>query len=78
MSKGREERTQKLVMSELPGLAAFATMGTTIALCEAVGVLLGLWADHSFGTGPTFLIIGVVLGTVMAVMSVIKQVRRYL
>ena len=78
MSKGREERTQKPVMSELPGLAAFASMGTTIALCEAVGVLLGLWADHSFGTGPTFLIIGVVLGTVMAVMSVIKQVRRYL
>ena len=78
MSKGREERTQKPVMSELPGLAAFATMGTTIALCEAVGVLLGLWADHSFGTGPTFLIIGVVLGPVMAVMSVIKQVRRYL
>ncbi len=78
MSKGREERTRKPVMSELPGLAAFATMGTTIALCEAVGVLLGLWADHSFGTGPTFLIIGVVLGTVMAVMSVIKQVRRYL
>jgi F0F1-type ATP synthase assembly protein I len=78
MSKEREERKQKPVMSELPGLAAFATMGTTIALCEAVGVLLGLWADHSFGTGPTFLIIGVVLGTVMAVMSVIKQVRRYL
>jgi len=53
-------------------------MGTTIALCETVGVLLGLWADHSFGTGPTFLIIGVVLGTVTAIMSVVKQVRRYL
>lgn len=78
MSTGEEEKTGKSVMSELPGLAAFATMGTTIALCETVGVLLGLWADHSFGTGPTFLIIGVVLGTVMAVMSVVKQVRRYL
>jgi len=78
MSEGREEKAEKSVVSELPGLAAFATMGTTIALCETVGVLLGLWADHSFGTGPTFLIIGVVLGTVTAIMSVVKQVRRYL
>jgi F0F1-type ATP synthase assembly protein I len=63
---------------DLPGIAAFATMGTTIATCEAVGVLLGLWADRSWGTAPVFLVIGIVLGTVAAVVSVVQQVRRFL
>ncbi len=65
-------------ISELPGLAAFAVMGTTIAACETVGVLLGLWADHAWGTAPGGLIIGIVLGTVAAVVSVVQQVRRFL
>ena len=34
--------------SDLPGVAAFAMMGTTIASCVAVGVLLGLWADDEW------------------------------
>ncbi len=63
---------------DLPGVAAFATMGTTIAICEAVGVVAGLWADRSWGTAPVGLVIGIVLGTAVAVLSVVKQVRRYL
>ncbi len=53
-------------------------MGTTVAVIEAIGVVLGLWADRAFGTAPGGLILGLVLGTVVAVVSVIKQVRRYL
>jgi F0F1-type ATP synthase assembly protein I len=53
-------------------------MGLSIALCEAAFVVLGLWADHSWGTAPGGLIIGIVLGTVAAVVSVVKQVRRFL
>jgi F0F1-type ATP synthase assembly protein I len=64
--------------SDLPGLAAFAAMGMTIAIIEALGVVLGLWADRSFGTAPGGLIIGIVLATVVAVVSVVKQVRRFL
>ncbi len=60
------------------GLGAFAALGTTIAITEAVGVVLGLWADHSWGTSPWGLIFGIVLGTVAAVVSVVKQVRRFL
>ncbi len=60
------------------GLGAFAALGTTIALTEAVGVVLGLWADASWGTSPWGLIFGIVLGTVAAVVSVVKQVRRFL
>jgi F0F1-type ATP synthase assembly protein I len=53
-------------------------MGTTIAICEALGVVLGLWADRAWGTAPVGLVIGIVLGTAVAVLSVVKQVRRYL
>jgi F0F1-type ATP synthase assembly protein I len=64
--------------SGLPGLAAFAVMGTTIATCVAVGVVLGIWADNTWHTSPAGLLIGIVLGTVAAVVSVVQQVRRYL
>jgi hypothetical protein len=73
-----EEHPDQSGISDLPGLAGFAVMGTTIATCEAVGVVLGLWADHSWGTAPVGLVIGIVLGTVAAVVSVVKQVRRFL
>jgi F0F1-type ATP synthase assembly protein I len=62
----------------LPGWAAFLTMGSTIALCEALGVVAGLEVDHHFSTAPVGILIGVVLGTVIAVVSVVRQVRRYL
>ena len=62
----------------LPGLAAFAVLGTTIATCIAVGVGLGIWADKTWHTSPAGLLIGIVLGTVAAVVSVVQQVRRYL
>jgi F0F1-type ATP synthase assembly protein I len=69
---------EKSSVRDLPGLAAFAAMGSTIASCLAVGVLLGLYADHLWGTAPAGLLIGIVLGTVAAVASVVKLVRRYL
>lgn len=65
-------------MRDLPGLAAFAAMGTTIASCIAVGVLLGLYADHLWHSAPAGLLIGIVLGAVAAVASVVKLVRRFL
>ncbi len=68
----------KRPFSDLPGTAAFATMGMTAAILIAVGVVLGLWADHAGGTSPWGLLIGIALGTVAAVVSVVKQVRRFL
>ncbi len=64
--------------SGLSGAGAFLVMGTTIATCVALGVGLGLWADHAWGTAPGGLLIGIVLGTVAAVVSVIQQIRRFL
>jgi len=53
-------------------------MGTTIASCMAVGVLAGLYADHLWHSAPAGLFIGIVLGAVAAVASVVKLVRRFL
>ena len=65
-------------VSDLPGTVAFAAMGTTVAILIGVGVILGLWADRAWGTGPWGLLFGIALGTVAAVVSVVKQVRRFL
>ena len=82
MTEGSKDSTANVSenpdRSDLPGVAAFAVMGTTIATCIAVGVVLGLLADHAWGTAPAGLLIGIVLGTVAAVMSVVKQVRHFL
>jgi ATP synthase protein I len=53
-------------------------MGTTLASCLAAGVLLGLYVDHLWNLAPIGLLIGIVLGTVAAVVSVVQLVRRYL
>lgn len=53
-------------------------MGTTIAACVGVGLGLGIWADRTWGTSPGGLLIGIVLGAVAAVVSVIQQIRRFL
>ena len=60
------------------GLGAFAALGTTIAVTEAVGVVAGIWIDKAWGTTLWGLVFGIVLGTVAAVVSVVKQVRRFL
>jgi F0F1-type ATP synthase assembly protein I len=65
-------------LPDLPGVVAFLTMGTTIAGCEAVGVFLGIWADRAWGGAPAWLLVGIALGTVAAVVSVLQLVRRFL
>jgi F0F1-type ATP synthase assembly protein I len=40
--------------------------------------LVGLWADSAWGLAPWGLLIGLVLGTALAVVSVLKLVRRWL
>jgi hypothetical protein len=66
------------LVKDLPGVVAFATMGMSAAIIIAVFVVLGLWADHAWGSEPWGLLIGIALGTVAAVVSVVKQVRRFL
>ncbi len=69
---------EKPVVKDLPGFAAFTAMGLTIAILITLGVLLGLYLDHLWHVAPWGLLIGIVLGTVVAATSVIQLVRRYL
>lgn len=62
----------------LPSAMAFVGMGTTIAGCVALGVVIGILGDDRFHTGPILLLVGLVLGILAAVGSVISQIRRYL
>lgn len=78
MSDGVPEPRDEKPVSDLPGLVAFATIGTTIALSEAAGVGAGIWLDSACHVAPWGLFLGVVLGTVVAVVFVVKQVRRFL
>jgi len=64
--------------SDLPGWAAFAVMGTTAALCVALGVVAGVWVDATWHIAPAGLLLGIVLGVAVAVVSVVQQIRRYL
>lgn len=73
---GPEQDKQKL--KDIPGLAGFAGLGLSIALCEGAGVLLGLGLDRWWHAAPVGLVVGIVLGTVAAVASVTKLVHRYL
>ncbi len=63
---------------DLPGVMQFAALGTTIATCLAVGVVAGLYLDHLWHLAPVGLLLGIVLGAVAAVASVVKLVRRFL
>jgi F0F1-type ATP synthase assembly protein I len=63
---------------DLPGIAGFAALGSTIACTVAAGVVLGIWADSTFKTSPLCLIIGLVLGCGAATASTIALVRKYL
>ena len=63
---------------DLPGLAAFLTLGTTIAGTVGAFVGLGLWGDAVFGTSPLCLVLGLVLGCVAAAAATAALVRRYL
>jgi F0F1-type ATP synthase assembly protein I len=69
---------EKSALRDLPGIAAFGAMGITLAVSEGLGVLLGLYLDSAAHFAPWGLLIGIVLGSVIAVASVVKLVRRYL
>jgi F0F1-type ATP synthase assembly protein I len=72
------EESPSNTVKDLPGVAALLTMGLTIAITVGIGVFLGIWADNEWGGAPLWLVIGLVLGTVAAVVSVLQQVRRFL
>jgi F0F1-type ATP synthase assembly protein I len=65
-------------MKPLPGAVAFLGMGLSAAVCVAIGVWLGIWADSTWHTAPALLVVGLLLGLAAATSLVIGQIRKYL
>ncbi len=63
---------------DLPGIAAFVTLGATIASTVALGVFLGVMADRAWGISPWGLLVGLLLGTSLTVFSVVQLVKRWI
>jgi|GEM_PF-184340 len=78
VNKDRDGDTPTPALKDLPGLAAFVSLGTTIATCVAVGVAIGLGVDQWWSLAPWGLVVGLVLGVIAAVVSVYKLARRWL
>jgi F0F1-type ATP synthase assembly protein I len=65
-------------MKPLPGAVAFLGMGLSAAVCVAIGVWLGVWADSAWHTAPAMLVVGLLLGLGAATVLVVTQIRKYL
>ncbi len=61
-----------------PGATAFLGLGLSIGLCFALMVGLGVLLDGWLGTSPILLLVGLGLGTVLAVLMAVATVRKYL
>jgi F0F1-type ATP synthase assembly protein I len=62
----------------LPSAVVFLGLGTAVAACVGLGVLLGVWLDGRVHSSPLFLVLGLLLGVCAAVATVVTQVRRFL
>jgi F0F1-type ATP synthase assembly protein I len=62
----------------LPGVVAFVGMGLSIAVTVGAGVVLGIFVDKALYTAPAFLVVGLVLGMLAAVVAVRAQIKAYL
>ena len=49
-------------------------LGWYIAVCVAGGVLLGLLGDNLLGTKPLFILVGTVLGSVVAFWGIYRMI----
>jgi F0F1-type ATP synthase assembly protein I len=49
-------------------------VGWFIGLAILLGILGGLWLDNKLGTRPLFIIVGLILGLVVAVAGAIKLI----
>ncbi|MCX6512639.1 MAG: AtpZ/AtpI family protein [Actinobacteria bacterium] len=76
-SEPRGPEGPKEPLAPLPGAFALIGLGTSIAACVALGLLLGLVVDRMLQSSPICLIVGIVLGSVVAALSAIAQIRRF-
>jgi hypothetical protein len=52
-------------------------IGWYIAVCILLGVFIGRWVDDATGLKPTFTLVGIVLGLLIAVIGGARMVLRF-
>ena len=60
------------------GAVEFLTLGLTVAVTVVVGGALGYLVDRWLGTSPVFTLVGVALGITAAVLTAVRQIRKFL
>ena len=59
----------------MQALALLGQLGFSIAIPPAVLAFLGNWADQRFGTGPWLLLVGIVLGALLAFYTLYRMLK---
>ncbi|MFC1981806.1 AtpZ/AtpI family protein [Chloroflexota bacterium] len=60
-------------MSRWVAALRLAGVGFFIGICIIMGVVVGLWLDNKLNTAPVFIIVGLVLGIVVAAYGVYQM-----
>jgi len=60
-------------MSRWAAALRFIGVGWFIGISILLGVLAGLWLDSKFGTKPLFVIVGLILGLIVAFYGVYQM-----
>ncbi len=61
----------------LKGLAALTAVGVTLVASTFVGLLVGLYLDRVFSTGPWLTIIFLILGIIAGFRNIYYIIKRY-
>ena len=61
---------------QLRALAKLASVGIELSISTVVGMLGGRWLDGQLGTEPWLMLLGLVLGVVAGMRSLIRTARR--
>lgn len=61
-----------------PNAAALLGLGFANACSVAVGLVVGWFIDRELGTGPVFILLGILSGIVLGIIGTFAQVRRLL
>ncbi|MGH7868234.1 MAG: AtpZ/AtpI family protein [Candidatus Dormibacteraceae bacterium] len=65
--------------SKGPGGSDLLSLGLLLAVAVVLPTLIGITLDRELGTGPAFLLVGLIIGIVAAVAAIyLRYIRRYM
>ncbi|MBI2866951.1 MAG: AtpZ/AtpI family protein [Chloroflexi bacterium] len=73
-NRGQDKRPPALRREDVYRLLGF---GWYFAIMVVGGILVGIWLDRVFNTKPTFLIVGLLLGSALGFVGMFRLLRPY-